>query len=68
VADPTVQLEIAGEHRSTTAQAVGVSDAAGAVVRPAMVAKYQAGYPQEDLTEWSRTTALVRVGWPADGP
>jgi hypothetical protein len=30
-----------------------------------MVAKYQPGYAQEDLREWSDTAALVRVDWPA---
>jgi deazaflavin-dependent oxidoreductase (nitroreductase family) len=67
VADPAVQLEIAGEQRSTSGQPVAAEDPAGAVVRAAMVAKYQAGYPQEDLTDWSETATLVRVEWPADG-
>jgi hypothetical protein len=30
-----------------------------------MVTKYQAGYAQEDLREWSDTASLVRVDWPA---
>ena len=34
------------------------------IVRPAMVAKYQASYAQEDLREWSDTASLVRVDWP----
>jgi deazaflavin-dependent oxidoreductase (nitroreductase family) len=67
VADPAVELEIAGERRSTTARPVERSDPAGALVRPSMVAKYQAGYPHEDLTDWSETAVLVRVEWPARG-
>ena len=35
-----------------------------AVVRPAMVAKYQSGY-ENDLREWADTAALVRVEWAA---
>ena len=63
--DPRVVLEIAGERRDTTARAVDASDPANRAVRPAMVAKYQAGYAQEDLRDWSDTALLVRVDWPA---
>jgi len=65
VVEPNVTLEIDGEHRATTARPVASDDAANVIVRPAMVAKYQAGYPQEDLREWSRTASLVRIDWPA---
>ena len=64
VADPHVALEIAGERRDTTAAPVDADDPANPVVRPAMVAKYQAGYAQEDLRDWSETASLVRVEWP----
>jgi len=61
---PAVTLEIAGERRDTTARTVPADDPANEVVRPAMVAKYQAGYPQEDLMGWSREARLVRIEWP----
>lgn len=64
LADPRVILEILGERHDTTAHPVAEADPAHAIVRPAMVAKYQATYLQEDLSEWSRTASLVRVGWP----
>lgn len=64
VAEPRVVLEIAGERRDTTARLVDATDPANPIVRPAMVAKYQAGYAQEDLREWSETASLVRVDWP----
>jgi len=51
---PAVTLEIEGD------------DPANEVVRPAMVAKYQTGYPQEDLTDWSREASLVRIEWPLE--
>jgi hypothetical protein len=54
-----------GERRDTTARAVDATDPANRAVRPAMVAKYQAGYAQEDLRDWSDTASLVRVDWPA---
>ncbi|HLB39808.1 MAG TPA: nitroreductase family deazaflavin-dependent oxidoreductase [Actinomycetota bacterium] len=63
-AEPRVVLEIAGESRETVARAVGSDDPAGPTVRPAMVAKYQARYPQEDLREWSETASVVRIEWP----
>lgn len=63
-AEPRVTLEIASERRETTARPVDASDPANPVVRPAMVAKYQAGYAQEDLREWSETASLVRIEWP----
>ena len=53
-----------GESRETVARAVGSDDPAGPTVRPAMVAKYQARYPQEDLREWSETASVVRIEWP----
>jgi deazaflavin-dependent oxidoreductase (nitroreductase family) len=65
VAEPRVVLEIAGERRDTTAHVVDAADPANRTVRPAMVAKYQAGFAQEDLREWSDTASLVRVDWPA---
>lgn len=64
-AEPRVVLEIAGERRETVAATVGRDDVAGKTVGLAMVAKYQASYPQEDLREWSRTASLVRIAWPA---
>ena len=64
VATPSVGLEIAGELRETSARPVDPSDPANAIVRPAMVAKYQTGY-DNDLQEWSETASLVRVDWPA---
>jgi deazaflavin-dependent oxidoreductase (nitroreductase family) len=63
VADPRVTMEIADERRATHAYAVAEDDPVNAVVRPAMVAKYQPGYG-EDLGEWSRDALLVRVAWP----
>jgi deazaflavin-dependent oxidoreductase (nitroreductase family) len=63
---PTVTLEIAGERRETIARPVPADDPANEVVRPAMVAKYQTGYPQEDLTDWSREASLVRIEWPPE--
>jgi len=63
-AEPNVSLEISGERRDTTARPVDPSDAADAVVRRAMVAKYQTGY-ENDLQEWGETASLVRVDWPA---
>ena len=65
VADPSVTLEIAGEMRTTTAAAVDAHDPVNATVRPAMVAKYQAGYA-EDLDRWGRTAWLVRIEWPPE--
>ncbi len=65
VAQPRVVLEIAGERRDTTARPVVATDPANPIVRPAMVAKYQPSYAQEDLREWSDTASLVRVDWPA---
>jgi deazaflavin-dependent oxidoreductase (nitroreductase family) len=65
VAEPRVVLEIAGERRDTTARPVDATAPANPTVRPAMVAKYQPGYAQEDLREWSETASLVRVDWPA---
>ncbi len=65
VAEPRVVLEIAGERRDTTAHPVEANDPANRTVRPGMVAKYQAGYAQEDLREWSDTASLVRVDWPS---
>jgi hypothetical protein len=38
-----VTLEIAGETRRTTAAPVDPDDPSNAIVRPAMVAKYQTG-------------------------
>ena len=64
LAEPRVVLEIAGERRDTTARPVDGTDPANPTVRPAMVAKYQPGYGQEDLREWSETASLVRVDWP----
>ena len=64
VAEPGVVLEIAGERRDTTAHPVDMTDPANAVIRPAMVAKYQTGY-ENDLREWGETASLVRVDWPA---
>jgi len=64
VAEPRVELEIAGERRVTIARPVDASDPANAVVRPAMVAKYQTGY-ENDLHDWGETASLVRVDWPA---
>jgi len=66
VVDPTVTLEIAGHVRTATAAPVGPEDASNATVRPAMTAKYQAGYA-EDLDRWSRTAWLVRIEWPREG-
>jgi len=63
-ASPAVTLEIAGERRETIARPVPAHDRANGIVRPAMVAKYQASYPQEDLADWSREAALVRIEWP----
>jgi deazaflavin-dependent oxidoreductase (nitroreductase family) len=63
LADPSVALEIGGEMRTTTAAPVDADDPANAAVRPAMAAKYQAGYA-EDLDRWSRTAWLVRIEWP----
>lgn len=63
VRDPNVTLEIANERRDSTARPVPVADPSNDVVRPAMVTKYQAGYG-DDLVEWSRRAALVRIEWP----
>jgi deazaflavin-dependent oxidoreductase (nitroreductase family) len=63
VADPSVTLQIAEETRITTAAPVDPDDPANASVRPAMKAKYQAGYA-EDLNRWSKTAWLVRIEWP----
>jgi deazaflavin-dependent oxidoreductase (nitroreductase family) len=63
VADPRVSLEIAGERRDTTARPVGPDDPADAVVRPALLAKYQHG-DENDLRHWADTGWLVRVEWP----
>jgi deazaflavin-dependent oxidoreductase (nitroreductase family) len=65
-ADPGVTLEIAGERRTTVAHAVPDDDPSNDAVRRAMVEKYQPGYG-EDLTDWSRDSALVRVEWPPEG-
>ena len=62
VADPSVTLEIAGESRRTTAAPVDPDDPSNAIVRPAMVAKYQAG-DAEDLDGWSRSAWVVRIEW-----
>ena len=62
--EPSVVLEIEGQRRETTARPVEATDPANAVVRPAMVAKYQAGY-ENDLREWADTASLVRVEWAA---
>ena len=64
-ARPEVSLEIGGERRDTMARPVSADDAANAVVRAAMVAKYQPGY-EEDLAEWSVRAFLVRIEWPAE--
>jgi len=63
IADPSVTLEIAGESRRTTATPVERADPSNAIVRPAMVAKYQGG-DGEDLNRWSRTAWVVRIEWP----
>ena len=63
VADPSVTLEIGGERRRTTATPVERADPSNAIVRPAMVAKYQGGYG-DDLNRWSRTAWAVRIEWP----
>ena len=63
IADPSVILEIAGERRRTTAAPVERADPSNAIVRPAMVAKYQGGYG-DDLNRWSRTAWVVRIEWP----
>lgn len=63
VADPSVELEIAGEWRATTAAPVDADDPMSSSVRAAMVAKYQPGHG-EDLDGWSRTAWLVRIEWP----
>jgi deazaflavin-dependent oxidoreductase (nitroreductase family) len=63
VADPGVTLEIAMERRDTIARTVEGNEPANDVVRPAMVAKYQAGY-ENDLADWSRAASLVRIEWP----
>jgi deazaflavin-dependent oxidoreductase (nitroreductase family) len=65
IADPHVTLEIDGQRRDTVARPVEASDPANAVVRPAMVAKYQPGYAQEDLHGWAASAWLARVEWPA---
>jgi deazaflavin-dependent oxidoreductase (nitroreductase family) len=62
-ADEAVAIEIAGQRRDTVARPVMDDDPSGDEVRRAMVAKYQPGYA-EDLQDWSRTSALVRVEWP----
>ena len=64
-ARPEVSLEIGGERRDTMARPVPADDAANAVVRAAMVAKYQPGY-EENLAEWSERASLVRIEWPAE--
>ena len=63
IADPHVTLEIGGERRETLARPVDATDPANAVVRPAIVAKYQRGYA-DDLTGWSASGWLARVEWP----
>ena len=50
-AEPSVVLEIDGQRRETSARPVERTDPANAVVRPAMVAKYQTDY-ENDLREW----------------
>jgi deazaflavin-dependent oxidoreductase (nitroreductase family) len=65
-ANPAVTLEIAGERRDTAARAIPDDDPSNEPVRRAMVEKYQPGYG-EDLTDWSRDSALVSVDWPAEG-
>jgi deazaflavin-dependent oxidoreductase (nitroreductase family) len=65
VADENVALEVAGERRDTAARTIDRADPVNAVVRPAMIAKYQPGYPQEDLRSWGQTAWLVRIDWPA---
>ena len=65
VADPAVTLEVGGERRDTQASTIAVDAPVNAVVRPAMVAKYQPG-SGEDLEEWSREALLVRVAWPPE--
>jgi deazaflavin-dependent oxidoreductase (nitroreductase family) len=65
VSNPCVSLQVAGERRETTARPVDAADPENHVVRPAMVAKYQAGY-EEPLKDWSERASLVRVEWPAD--
>lgn len=62
-ADPSVTLEIGQERRTTVARPVAADDPAVAVVRPAIVAKYQPTYG-EDLGDWGATAHLVRVEWP----
>ena len=57
--EPSVVLEIDGQRRETSARPVERTDPANAVVRPAMVAKYQIGYAN-DLREWARPRALDR--------
>ena len=66
VADPSVTLEIAGESRRTTAAPMDPDDPSNAIVRPAMVAKYQAG-DADDLDRWSRTAWVVRIEWSGAG-
>jgi deazaflavin-dependent oxidoreductase (nitroreductase family) len=64
LADPHVVIEVGDERRETLARPVDGDDPVNAVVRPAMVAKYQHGYG-EDLRGWSETGWLARVEWPA---
>ena len=64
IADPHVTLEVGTERQDTLARPIDRNDPANAVVRPAMIAKYQAGYG-EDLRSWSETGWLARVEWPA---
>jgi deazaflavin-dependent oxidoreductase (nitroreductase family) len=64
-ANPAVTLELAGERRETVARPVDEADPTSTPVRRAMVAKYQPSYG-EDLTDWSRDSALVRVEWPRE--
>ena len=64
IADPHVTLEVATERRDTFARPVDRDDPTNAVVRAAMVAKYQDGY-EDDLRTWSETGWLARVEWPA---
>ena len=66
-AHPEVLLEIGDARRTTIAQPVSREDPANDVVRTAMVSKYQPGYAGEDLSDWSREAALVRIEWSPDG-
>lgn len=62
LASPTVEVELGGRTRISTARLVEPGTPEDALARSLLVDKYQPGYG-EDLTAWGRSALPVAIAW-----